>query len=115
MVSKPMNGVHKRLPMHDLDQESDKANQYDVHQPLKYDLIDRSELRDSKRGIENMPDAKHGQGQEQYREQEEHGENHEIRNAPRMLRYRLLRSEIGIGQWKTHSFERPLRRESRAR
>ena len=70
-----------------------------------------------KRGIENMPDAKDGQGQEQYGEREEHGENDEIRKAPGMLRlrYGLLRSEIGIGQWKTHCFERPLSREAGAR
>src|SRR2546426_1327125 len=112
MVSKPMNGFYKRLPVHDLDQESNKANQHDIHQSLKHDLIDRGEVGDSKRGIENMPDAEHSEGQEQHRKQEEHGESYQIPNPPGILWKRFLGSEIGIGQWKTHSFEGPWRREA---
>ena len=110
-----MNGLHKRLLVHDLDQESDKTDQRDIHQSLKHDLIDGGEVGDTELGIENMPDAKRGDGQEQDCKQEEHGENHQIRNAPRILRNPFLGSEIGIGQWKTHSSDGPLSRESRAR
>ena len=50
--------------MHNLDQESNKANQDRIHQSLKYDLIHGCEIGNSQLGIENMPDAQCGDGQE---------------------------------------------------
>ena len=64
MVSKPMNRFHKGLPVHNLDQESNKADQHRIHQSLKYDLIHGCEIGNSQLGIENMPDAQCGDGQE---------------------------------------------------
>ena len=96
-----MNGFEEGLPVHHLNEESDETDEDHVQHTLKQDLIHSCQVCDLQCRIEYLPDANEAVRQQEYRQKEEAGENHNIDGRPWTPWYGRfdfrLRPRIGFG------------------
>src|SRR5256885_16045235 len=100
--------------MDGLHQESNEADQYQVHDALQEYLIHSREIRNPQIRLEDTPYANRGQRKEQDREHKENGENDEVRHPPWILRWQRLECRFGVRQGVAHSRGGPVSEALRA-